>query len=240
MEVKLASLDEVCEGISEIVPLLKRYKNRLDADDFVHDRMSGNGPVVDNLINNLSRQFPEAGRIYWSVRGWSLLVWQPVYVTILAANIWNTHIELASMGQRVRGTIVAGFYLPEHDITIGYASDPLHSGAQTINDLVTKIYDKYGVLLGIRRKLAFSIASDIMLDALMTAGYAGSMELMVQLPDLGQKWLHAAKLKTRARLVHKQGNNSLHIEPARNACCQAFRCSGGQLCESCPRRKKSI
>lgn len=95
MEVKLASLDEVCEGISQIVPLLKRYKNRLNTNDFIHDRVSGNGPVVDNLINNLSRQFPEAGRMYWSVRGWSLLVWQPVCVTILAANIWNTHIEVA-------------------------------------------------------------------------------------------------------------------------------------------------
>lgn len=90
MEVKLASLDEVCESISQIVPLLKRYKNRLNTDDFIHDRMLGNGPIVDNLIDNLSPQFPEAGRIYWSVRGWSLFVWQPVYVTILAANIWNT------------------------------------------------------------------------------------------------------------------------------------------------------
>src|ERR1700744_1518078 len=45
-------------------------------DDGDHD---GNRAVLEALLAHWRDAYPEAGRMYWSLRCWGILIWQPIY-----------------------------------------------------------------------------------------------------------------------------------------------------------------
>jgi len=69
---------------------------------------------VARLLAHWRAACPEAGRHYWAARCWTLLVWQPIYLQVLAVRLAGQAPCLDGLAQGVEQGFVAGFCLPDH------------------------------------------------------------------------------------------------------------------------------
>ena len=72
----------------------------------------GNQERIAALHDYWQHAHPEAGRHYWSTRCWTLLIWQPIYLSLLAAHLERRVPCLKRMGQSIQQGFVGGFNLP--------------------------------------------------------------------------------------------------------------------------------
>ena len=80
-----------------------------------------NGRAIGELYDYWREHFPEGGEPYWSVRSWTMLVWQPAFLAIAAVHGAGLSIDLLRLQQRRSGGVLAGFRLPTDALVSGLA-----------------------------------------------------------------------------------------------------------------------
>ena len=104
---------------------------------------------VARLLAHWRAACPEAGRHYWAARCWTLLVWQPIYLQVLAVRLAGQAPCLDGLAQGVEQGFVAGFCLPDHQPLQGEPQRLLrHAGAQ-IRGFCEQAQAVSGPLLGL-------------------------------------------------------------------------------------------
>ena len=58
---------------------------------------------------------PEAGSHYLALRCWGLLIWQPIYLGVIAVHCSDIAPDLDRLGQPVRDGFIAGYILERHE-----------------------------------------------------------------------------------------------------------------------------
>lgn len=127
----MQDLHHLLDVISRSLPGLQGRIGAAGADLLVCGS-EGNDRRIAALYQHWQQAHPEAGPHYWTVRSWTYLVWQPIYLTLLGVHLAQRVPCLASLGQAVQGGVVSGFCLPEHcpqqateDQLIGLAASQL-------------------------------------------------------------------------------------------------------------------
>jgi len=62
-------------------------------------------------------RYPEAGPHYAALRGWGLLVWQPIYVAVIAAHLGDAQPDLDCLSLVVDDGDVSGYRFGTHSAT---------------------------------------------------------------------------------------------------------------------------
>lgn len=187
------------------------------------------------LLAHWQAAHPEAGRHYWAARCWTLLVWQPIYLQVLAVRLAGQAPCLDGLAQGVEQGFVAGFCLPDHRPLQGEPQRLLrHAGAQ-IRGFCEQAQAVSGPLLGLHPKLAQRLAADCVMAALLHSQRLDGCGNL-QLCRAADVWLAACAMSGASGLLAvplAEGGTRLGLQ--RKACCQHFRRADGERCDSCPK-----
>ncbi|MFO7788117.1 MAG: siderophore ferric iron reductase [Halospina sp.] len=196
-----------------------------------------NTPVISTVHSIWANAYPEAGQPYSSVRTWTLLVWQPVFLSVLGVHGAGAVVPVDRLWQRVEQGVVAGFRMPEDwPVTPTEESERIHEAAARLTAVRDALLEDLRRVVRIKPLTANRLLADILLMALQ--------RLAVTLPGfnnervqaLGEAWLAAMGLKDQSRylpLTLSSGHEVLGLE--RRACCMHYRRDDGCYCSSCPK-----
>lgn len=230
------ALEHVLDEVSRHLPGLKGCVGQAACEQLCCGR-AGNTDLIQTLFQHCQQQHPEAGRHYWSVRTWTLLIWQPIYLSVLAVHLQQCALRLNGMGQSTRDGFVGGYCLPDHTPRRDHLPQLIAlSGAQLAQCLSAQL-DEYSHLCPIAAKLARLLIADCLRAALLLLQRQQDLSTP-HVQQLEHDWLAALELSGRSPLVClelESGRQCLAL--GRSACCQHFRRADGEPCAGCPRLK---
>jgi siderophore ferric iron reductase len=180
---------------------------------------------------------PEAGVHYWSIRSWSLLIWQPVYFSLLAVHLGHRAPSLTRISQTVEAGVVGGFCLPVHSPRRGRQADLIAFAAEQLGEFIESQLTDFNRVCQIYPKMARLLAADCARAALLWVNRCeplGSSQLL----DLEGQWMDALALSPGSSLIPVQTDDGREcLALGRKVCCQHFRRADGELCATCPKLK---
>lgn len=233
----MQDLHNLLDVISHSLPGLQVRIGAADADQLVCGS-EGNPQRIATLYQHWRQAHPEAGPHYWTVRSWTYLVWQPVYLTVLSVHLAQRMPCLSSLAQTVQNGVVSGFCLPEHCPQQAAQEALISLAASQLERLLRRQHAEFCQVQNIHGKLAQRLAADYVLAALLQVQRQLTLDNS-QLRALAARWLEALGLRGSSDLLEvrlEDGRDCLSLE--RKACCQHFRRCDGELCSTCPKLRR--
>jgi siderophore ferric iron reductase len=193
---------------------------------------------VRELVAYLRHAHPEAGPHYWSVRAYSLLVWQPAYAAVLSVHLAGALPQLQGMGQECRHGFVYGLTLPPALPCRARPEDMIPKAGKMVMQIAQTLARSLAHEISIHPKLAARLLADYIMAALLMVQQQRPELSNVAIRDRSREWLEAASLQGCSGVIPVRlddGRERLALE--RRACCQHFRRHDGGLCSTCPKLK---
>ncbi|MFN4237826.1 MAG: siderophore ferric iron reductase [Vogesella sp.] len=187
------------------------------------------------LLQYWHQQQAEAGPHYWAARSWSMLIWQPAYLSVLAVHTGHAALQLHGLQQDVHNGTTAGFSLPMHQPATGDEPQLIALAAAQLLAYQQQHLPLLQAGQAYSGYLASCMTVDCVLSALqMAAQDAGWCPLRQQ--QLAASWLQALQLTRHGNLMQVAvAPGQCRTALARKGCCQHFRLSGAEACCDCPR-----
>ncbi|PIA66900.1 siderophore ferric iron reductase [Pseudomonas sediminis] len=230
-------LHHLLDVISRSLPGLQGRIGDAEADLLVCGS-DGNAQRIATLYQHWRQAHPEAGPHYWTVRSWTYLVWQPIYLTLLGVHLAQRMPCLSTLGQDVQSGVVLGFCLPDHCPQRAAEDELINLAGSQLADLLRRQHVEFCQVQSIHGKLAQRLAADFVLAALLLVQRQLNLDNQ-QLRGLSARWLEALGLRGGSELLEvrlEDGRDCLTLE--RKACCQHFRRCDGELCSTCPKLRR--
>lgn len=192
-----------------------------------------NAVNIARLHNYLSQQYPEAGARYWRARGWGLLIWQPIYLAVIAAHKCQMILPLNEMGQDFSlSGIPSGVLFRDGQFKQGQINDCVQRMADDLISGCRTMYT-YWCASGLTRKNADCVVADCVLSALLMV-YPTQADAV---EELGNLWLATMGIQGAAGFIRYKnilGESCLALD--KKNCCFRYLCHGRALCDVCPRQ----
>ena len=223
-----ALLSRLKDEVNELIPECAIH---VDAESAIWNEVSAEN--IERLHSYLSLQYPEAGARYWRSRGWGLLIWQPIYLAVIAAHKCQMMLPLNEMGQTFpQSGIPSGVLFKCCRFEQGQINDCVRRMAV---DLIIGCRSVYGCwsFSGLTRKIADRVVADCVLSALLMV-YPQRVE---KVEALGALWLSAMGLQGAAEFIryrNMSGESCLALH--KKNCCFRYLCHGRIPCDICPRQ----
>lgn len=201
----------------------------------------GNQAVLQALYTQLREAFPEAGQPYWSVRCWTLLTWQPTYLSIIGVHGVGMLPPLSELRQKLGPGMVAGFCLPENAWQRGSVPALVESGGRSLRVLCDSLWSELNGITRLRRRSALRLMADSLLAAISRLGAIRPGIGQARMLELASLWLKAADLEGQSALMPvplRNGSQPLALN--RKGCCMHYRRRDGAVCASCPKQKLPV
>lgn len=197
------------------------------------------------LVAALQSRYLEAGRAYWALRAWGLLVWQPVYASVIAAERAEGVLPLAglTLDVDVAEADVTGFAVAGQRLVPCAAAERRHLAAQQLLPAADALLHAVQACVPLHPKAARRLLADCVLAALLRlqrwAGQAGDAALHLSnraLIAAGADWLDLLGAGGESGyLAFNAGGHTPQLALDRRVCCLDDRRRGGSLCDTCPR-----
>lgn len=198
------------------------------------DGSDADSGIIADLVRVTAQAHQAAGPAYWAARSWSMLVWQPCVLAVLAVHDLDRALAIDRMQQRVDGTLVAGYRFC--DPALGTANDPLTLTAQALSSLTDTLFWRLSGIIKIKRVYAERLLADRLLGVLLSRSSVANGRDAVTLLASKARWLSAMGLEGASDIALKISEDG---EPrpqlVRKACCLHYRTEPGALCASCPK-----
>ena len=240
--VDKTDLDNLFSAAADLVPILQGE---------VGDHAAGwvspgadNGATLRQLYAAIRNANPEAGAAFWSASCWNHLNWQPVAIALLAVHRFALLPKVGCMSQCLRQGGVGGFRLPSPHCARGARKRLIREAGCQLQELAESLIADMGRLAKETHKQEFAtvkqitarrLLADRILGLLLRIGQLDSRLGNEELQDYACAWLEAAGLESMSALrpiTLSCGREQLVLE--RKACCMAYLCADGAICESCP------
>lgn len=202
-------------------------------------RHEGNRAALDALLAYWSRTCPEAGRAYWASRCWGILIWQPVYLSVIGVHAAQRSLSLAALAQPIAEGWTREVRLPDHAPATGDAETLIAHAAREIAACCAQIHDDLAPVIRVNPASARGTQADVVLAALLAARRMRPEWSDAQVQALGRQWLAALDLKDCGgyfAFERSDGSEALALE--RRTCCYHYRRRDGEMCSTCPRLAK--
>ena len=188
---------------------------------------------IDRLYTSLRLQHPEAGTRYWRSRGWGLLIWQPIYLAVIATHKCQLTLPLNEMGQNfpVSG-IPSGILFRRGQFKLGEINDCVKGTAEDLMRGCQQLHTCWSES-GLTRKCADRMVADCVLSALLMV-YPQQAE---EAETFGHLWLTTMGLQSAAGFIrYKNHAGEARLALLKRGCCFRYLCHGCSPCAICPRQ----
>ena len=200
-----------------------------------------NHKILLALYEHWQQKYPEAGKAYWSARCWTLLIWQPIFLCIVAVHGGQQLLPLNKIHQHYSQGVVAGFNLSTDELPSTGEPLLINQMAQELGSYCETLITQCQLAFGLRPLLAIRLAADTLLSALLgLPALIPSIELATT-KDLADRWLLTLGWQQQSALMPIQlTNGSSRLALNRKSCCFDYCRDDGAVCSSCPRQSLAI
>lgn len=202
-----------------------------------------NQPVLQQLLSHWSQAQPIAGPDYWATRVWTMITWQPIYLSICAAHMGGHFINVKSISQCVHDGVVMGYGLDANAFanTNQHPQRLMAAIATPLRELIDTLYGELNELIRLNKANSYGLIADCVMHALIALMNENPQWQHSQIIALGQSWceqlgLIDRKSQAMSRLETVTLNNKQDILTLdRKACCKHYLLDPDDLCNSCVR-----
>jgi len=205
-----------------------------------------NQPVLQPLLSHWSQAQPIAGPDYWATRVWTLIIWQPIYISVCAAHIGGHFVNVKSVSQCVQDGVVMGYGLDSQAFAAmeKISQSPrqlLAAIAAPLKELIEQLYGELNGLIKLNKANAYGLVADCMMHALLALMDANPKWQQPHIISLAENWCEQLGLINRkgqamSQLVAvKLDNQQSVLTLDRKACCKHYLVDPDDLCSSCSR-----
>ena len=216
-----------------ITPLLK---GGLDKPEKAHFNPQQDSQVaINKLYHYWQVQHPEAGSSYWLTRGWTMLIWQPLYLAFIGVYATHAVPKLSLVGQyQGENGLVAGFTLPEYHLFTGDLQELITYSGQELKLLFAALREQFSQQYRLRPGFVAHLLADSILINLSTL-----QQLRTDLDAYQQAklWFAALDLPNKHLSALYKVPKAETWSVKRISCCMHYRRNDGDLCSNCPKNK---
>jgi siderophore ferric iron reductase len=199
----------------------------------------GNRAALDALLAHWAGNYPEAGRPYWASRCWGILIWQPLYLSVIGVHAAAASLSLANIVQPVAQGWTCEVCIADHAPAQGDTSTLIAHAAHEIRTCCTQMHDELMPVIRLNPTAVRGTEADVVLAALLAARKVRPEWSDACVLELGEQWLAALGLEGQGGFfpfARTDGSCGLALE--RQTCCYHYRRRDGELCNTCPRLSK--
>lgn len=232
-------LARVLQLAARLAPALRGEQGGAQLPDALRhgDEAAAGARPLRALCRHWAEAYPEAGAHYVALRCWGLAIWQPVYLSVIAAHL-DTHVpRLAGLAQPVVDGFPSGFQLPVHTPLKATAlPSRIRLAAGELRILCDSTRRALMPMLALHARAADRLQAECVLGALLlvhrsTPGL-GDAEVIA----LGEDWLAQLGIAGGCGFFAyraRDGTPALALD--RKVCCHYFRRHDGEKCSTCPK-----
>lgn len=202
-------------------------------------RCDGNRAALEALLAHWKVAYPEAGRAYWSLRCWGILIWQPIYLGVIGVHTAQRALSLDRFEQPIENGWTREVRLPDHAPAPGDPIALIDLAACEIAACCAQIFDELARVIRLNTHAASGMQADCVLAALLALRPTRPDWNHAHVEALGERWLTALALAGRSSFfsyARSDGSSALALD--RQTCCYHYRRRDGELCSTCPRLEK--
>lgn len=238
------ALDDMLRLAAQLVPGLRGVVAARPAQAIVHARPAPGGgesnrAALEAMLGYWSRTYPEAGRLYWSSRCWGILIWQPVYLSVIGVHASSVSLSLMDIAQPIADGWTREVHIRDHEPAQGDTHALIAHAAREIVSCCEQMHDELMPVIRLNPASARGTQADVVLAALLAARRARPEWSDALVEGHGRQWLAALGLDGHSGYFpfsRTDGSSALALE--RRTCCYHYRRRDGELCSTCPRLEK--
>lgn len=195
-----------------------------------------NTQTIRTLYQHWQTQYPEAGNRYWAARSWTLLIWQPIYLSIVAVHGCQIVPPLDQLAQHVKQGVVAGYSLTTEIWQSETEPTCLSIAALALTQMHHTFFNQCQSIFNLRPHFASRLAADIVLSGLIRLTSIVPSITNERIQELAAQWLHELSWQDESHLmVITLDNHTQHLALDRKSCCFNYCRADGKLCSTCPK-----
>jgi siderophore ferric iron reductase len=178
----------------------------------------------------------EAGPHYAALRCWGLAIWQPIYLSVVAAHL-DTHVPLLSgFGQPVVDGFPQKFRLPIHAPVGGTLSQRMLHASVELRLFCDTMRTALMPRVGLHDSAADRLQAECVLGALLLVRRYDRTMTDSEVIALGEEWLKQLGIAGGCQFfVYRARDGTLSLALDRQVCCHHFRRRDGEKCSTCPK-----
>ena len=201
--------------------------------------------TIEALLNHYRKAQPKAGREYWATRVWTLIIWQPIYLSLYAVHMMEQPLNLAALQQRVEQASVYGYSFETSINNNDEFQNPTSTFqlmTQRLKEWVDELYESINELMPLNKANSYGLIADTIMHALLAIKNITPSFNDQTLILMSKKWCQALELVNRKGLFLSELKLiNIHSQPAqlmikRKSCCRHYLIDPDDLCSSCSRQ----
>ena len=201
--------------------------------------------TIEVLLNHYRKAQPKAGHEYWATRVWTLIIWQPIYLSLYSVHMMEQSFNLATLQQRVEQASVYGYSIETSINNNDKFQNPATTFqlmTQGLKNLVDELYESINKLMPLNKANSYGLIADTIMHALLAFKNITPLFNDQTLILMAEQWCQALGLVNRKGLflselklidIHSQ-QSQLMIK--RKSCCRHYLIDPDDLCSSCSRQ----
>ncbi len=195
-----------------------------------------NAQSIARLRDLWGQRYPEAGPHYLALRCWGLLIWQPVYLSVIAVHRSPILPDLSRMHQPVPDDgFIIGYTLERHDPLRACLGRRMQAAAAQLRNVCATFYRELTQVLRVSPRAAESMQADCVLYALLAARRDDGAAANDWAQRQAVEWMALLGLRGRSGYLTWQRADQPAIAVDRRVCCHYFRRRDGDYCSTCPK-----
>ncbi|MEE1672997.1 siderophore ferric iron reductase [Agarivorans aestuarii] len=198
----------------------------------------GTSQSFEQLYQFWQLQHPEAGKIYWQSRSWSMLAWQPISLALIAYYQVQASPDFSRLKQRYHLGNVFGYQFEHSEKALWQQFDTpsllRKSIAQSLRRVLDQLLEDFSQVTRISPSTAYRNISDGLLDMMLRGAKASSQSIQIeQLEHEFAHWVEDLGLPLQPR-AHLFEDTADELQVARVSCCMDYKKQQGRYCVGCP------
>ncbi|VFR17968.1 Putative iron reductase in siderophore [Alcaligin] cluster [plant metagenome] len=195
-----------------------------------------NSALIARLRDHWRARYPEAGPHYLALRCWGLLIWQPIYLGVIAAHEARGVPDLSRLSAPWRDDgFLAGYHISRHALRHGVFHARMDDVAGQLRALCAGLLAELSSVVHISTKAAQCMQADIVLNALLTLRPDDREKSNAQAQCRAAQWLARLGLSGRSSYFECGAPGRPLLAVDRQVCCHYFRKRDGDYCSTCPK-----
>jgi len=197
---------------------------------------TGNMDAIISLRDCWAARYPEAGVHYLALRCWGLLIWQPTYLSVIAAECHSVVPDIYRLFQPLpKDGFICGYAMPRHNLHSGCHSECVEHAAEKLQIMCNGLRHELAQLVRLSPRAAVCMQADCVLAAISSARISDTQIDNIWAMERATCWLDLLGLDGASRFFSYQHAEFESIAIDRQICCHHFRRRDGDYCSTCPK-----